>query len=71
LYVRQHADDGKPAPVDYSYDDSSRLTEDSLYFYTYDANGNLTRKTAKRDGLTSVYDYDPLDRLIAARPALP
>ena len=46
--ARAYGADGKPAPIDYNYDDSSRLTEDSRFFYAYDPNGNLTRKVAKQ-----------------------
>lgn len=40
-----------------------RLTEDDDFTYAYDANGNLTSKTAKVGGAVTTYAYDASNRL--------
>ena len=64
---RAFATDGAPLPVAYEYDEGSRLTQDDLFYYSYDDNGNVTRRVGKRDGTTMEYDYDSEDRLTAVR----
>ncbi|MFQ5857788.1 MAG: RHS repeat domain-containing protein [Anaerolineae bacterium] len=46
------------------HDAANRLTEDSNFTYTYDANGNLTTKTDKVTGGITAYTYDAEDLLI-------
>jgi len=41
----------------------NQLTEDAGFTYTYDANGNLTRKTIKANGNHTDYTYDAENRL--------
>ena len=55
--VGNHTADGQRV------DAANRLLEDSQYTYTYDANGNLTRKTAKAGGAVTTYAWDEQDRL--------
>lgn len=55
---------------DYEYDAAGRLTEvsrdgDLIRQYEYDSYGNRTSVT--EDGVTTLYRYDVLDRLIAAK----
>ncbi|MDJ0836543.1 MAG: RHS repeat-associated core domain-containing protein [Acidobacteriota bacterium] len=59
--------------VDYTYDSTYRLIQervtdpifgDRLFTHDYDANGNRTSRGI--DGVTTLYDYDANDRLIAA-----
>lgn len=47
----------------YAYNAANRLTEDSLYTYTYDANGNTTGKTAKADNAHTTYVYNAENQL--------
>ncbi|MGH7164355.1 MAG: LamG-like jellyroll fold domain-containing protein, partial [Nitrospiraceae bacterium] len=42
----------------------NQLTEDAGFTYTYDANGNLTRKTVKASGVHTDYTYDAENRLV-------
>jgi len=42
----------------------NQLTEDAGFTYTYDANGNLTRKTIKANGNHTDYTYDAENRLV-------
>ncbi|MBI4342102.1 MAG: hypothetical protein HY599_01900, partial [Candidatus Omnitrophica bacterium] len=46
------------------YDAANRLLEDDTFTYTYDANGNLTTKTAKVGGAVTTYTYDVEDQLV-------
>jgi RHS repeat-associated protein len=46
------------------YDAANRLVEDDGFTYLYDANGNLTRKTSKGSGATTLYSYDAEDQLV-------
>lgn len=45
----------------FQVDTLNRLTYDGTYYYTYDANGNLTKKTS--EGESFAYSYDALNRL--------
>ena len=49
--------------VSYAYDSDNRLTESSRGTYEDDANGNLTSRTI--DGVTTDFEYDDEDRLVA------
>ena len=42
----------------------NQLLDDAHFTYQYDANGNLTRKTAKADGEFTTYAYDAENHLI-------
>jgi RHS repeat-associated protein len=44
--------------------DADRLLEDEQFTYAYDANGNLTTKTAKVGGAVTGYTWDAQDQLI-------
>jgi YD repeat-containing protein len=44
-------------------DIANRLTEDDDFTYAYDANGNLTSKTAKAGGAVTSYSYDAQNQL--------
>jgi RHS repeat-associated protein len=57
------ADDAVSA---YTYDDANRLSSDSRFTYTHDANGNLTRKRENSTGQESVFTYDEGNRLLTA-----
>jgi RHS repeat-associated protein len=47
------------------------LLEDSSFTYTYDENGNLTRKTSKANGELTTYTYDAENQLIRVdRPGI-
>jgi len=46
------------------YNIGNQLTEDTNFTYTYDLNGNLTRKTFKSSGNHTDYTYDAENRLI-------
>jgi RHS repeat-associated protein len=46
------------------YDVGNQLTEDANFTYTYDLNGNLTRKTFKSNGNHTDYTYDAENRLV-------
>ena len=46
------------------YNVVNQLTEDANFIYTYDLNGNLTRKTFKVSGNHTDYTYDAENRLI-------
>jgi RHS repeat-associated protein len=48
----------------HAHDRAGRLLEDDQFRYTYDANGNLTTKTAKVSGAVTTYRWDALNRLI-------
>ena len=52
--------------VDYGYDGGYRLATDSVYLYTYDANGNQIQKVRNEDGAAWSYAYDAEDRLVNA-----
>jgi len=68
---------------DYTYDAADRLTnvnnhisatESDEFSYTYDANANRTTETRRQNGQINrsiTYDYDLLDRLIAANYTSP
>jgi len=45
------------------YNGGNQLTEDANFTYTYDLNGNLTRKTFKASGNHTDYTYDAENRL--------
>jgi len=45
------------------FNQANQLTEDSSFTYQYDANGNLTRKTAKVGGPLTSYEYDAENKL--------
>ncbi|WP_422925495.1 putative Ig domain-containing protein [Singulisphaera sp. PoT] len=69
---------GNPAASsDYSYDDqgnrtsegetigtANQVASDDTYRYTYDAEGNLTRRTRISDGSTTDYSFDLRNRLV-------
>jgi len=42
----------------------NQLTEDAGFTYTYDANGNLTRKSVKASGVHTDFTYDAENRLV-------
>jgi YD repeat-containing protein len=44
--------------------DADRLLEDEQFAYSYDANGNLTSKTAKVGGAVTAYAWNAQDQLI-------
>jgi RHS repeat-associated protein len=46
------------------HDAANRLLENDDFLYAYDANGNLTAKTAKQGGVVTTYTYDALNRLV-------
>ena len=48
----------------YTHDGANRLLDDDDFTYTYDADGNLTAKTAKVGGATTTYTYDALGKLV-------
>jgi RHS repeat-associated protein len=59
---------GAPVQVDYTVDtQTDQLREDSLYTYTYDANGNRTERESKSDGGKVKYQYDVFDRLVSVK----
>ncbi|GAB4190210.1 MAG: hypothetical protein Tsb002_17970 [Wenzhouxiangellaceae bacterium] len=43
---------------------ANQLTEDQQFFYSYDANGNLSARTAKIDGAMTFYSWDAQDQLV-------
>ncbi len=45
------------------FNQANQLTEDASFTYQYDANGNLTRKTAKVSGDFTTYEYDAENKL--------
>jgi RHS repeat-associated protein len=45
------------------FNQANELTEDANFTYQYDANGNLTRKTAKVGGAFTSYEYDAENKL--------
>jgi RHS repeat-associated protein len=47
----------------YSYDLANRLLGDTTFDYSYDGNGNLTRKTERANGKITTYNYDSENRL--------
>ena len=49
---------GTTRPTAYAYDGAGRLTSDGTNSYTYDKNGNQTKR-----GRTDVYEYDGANRL--------
>jgi RHS repeat-associated protein len=48
----------------YTYDSGNRLTDDGIYTYSYDNNGNLITKTVKATGNITNYSWDAENRLI-------
>lgn len=50
--------------TNYTYDDNDRLIGENLITYTYDPNGNRTRKT-DGGGVVTTYTYDKVNRLVA------
>lgn len=46
------------------HDPANRLLEDDAFTYTYDANGNLTRKTESTTGQVTTYTYDGENQLV-------
>jgi RHS repeat-associated protein len=49
----------------------NRLLEDESFYYTYDAEGNLTRRTDKSSGVVTVYTWDHRNRLTKAETITP
>ncbi|MFH1723574.1 MAG: LamG-like jellyroll fold domain-containing protein [Elusimicrobiota bacterium] len=47
----------------YLYDDANRNLQDAEFDYSYDASGNLTRKTSRSGGGSTNYSHDSQDRL--------
>ena len=47
----------------YSYNNANRLTEDTSYYYQYDANGNMTGKTNKTNGNIETFTYNSENQL--------
>ncbi|MEW5883893.1 MAG: RHS repeat-associated core domain-containing protein [Armatimonadota bacterium] len=45
------------------HDANNRLTEDALFTYQYDSNGNRTGRTSKTSGSQTQYEWDKLDQL--------
>ena len=46
-----------------AFNQANQLLEDASFTYQYDANGNLTRKTAKVGGALTSYEYDAENKL--------
>jgi RHS repeat-associated protein len=46
------------------YDVANRLIEDNDHFYSYDQNGNLTRKQHKASGARTVYSWNTKNQLL-------
>ena len=46
-----------------TFNQANQLLEDASFTYQYDANGNLTRKTAKVGGALTSYEYDAENKL--------
>lgn len=46
------------------HDAANRLLEDSNFTFTYDANGNLSSKTAKATGARTIYTYNGENQLV-------
>lgn len=47
----------------YTHNSANRLTADAVFDYTYDANGNLTRKAERATGRQTLYAYDSENQL--------
>jgi len=59
---------GNRDPSTWTYDVGNRLTDDGIYTYTYDANGNQLTKTEKANPSNiTTYTYDPENRLISVQ----
>ena len=54
----------KGSTTTHLHDAANRLLEDDSFTYTYDANGNLTTKTAKVGGAVTTYTYDVEHQLV-------
>ena len=52
--------------TNYQHNAANRLTENSSYTYTYDANGNLTGQTEKGSNAHTTYEYNSENQLISA-----
>jgi RHS repeat-associated protein len=55
---------GNRNPLTQTYDSGNRLLDDGTYTYTYDRDGNITRKVKKIGGETTSYTYNSEDQLI-------
>jgi RHS repeat-associated protein len=51
-------------PLTNNYDGGNRLLDDDIYTYTYDLDGNMTKKVKKIGGETTTYTYNSEDQLI-------
>jgi RHS repeat-associated protein len=47
----------------YAYDAANRIQANSLYTFNHDLSGNLTGRTARNDGTTITYAYNPEQKL--------
>ncbi len=45
-------------------DAANRLIEDNDFTYSYNANGNLVRKSSKADGALTIYEYNAQNQLV-------
>ncbi|MCO6439118.1 MAG: hypothetical protein J5J06_18660 [Phycisphaerae bacterium] len=52
--------------AEYAYDAANRLNRDPTFDYTYDASGNLARRTNRGTSETTSYTYDAENRLVSA-----
>jgi RHS repeat-associated protein len=55
---------GNRNPLTQTYDSGNRLLDDGTYTYTYDHDGNMTKKVKKVGGDTTTYSYNSEDQLI-------
>jgi RHS repeat-associated protein len=55
---------GNRNPLSQTYDSGNRLLDDGTYTYTYDHDGNMTKKVKKVGGDTTTYSYNSEDQLI-------
>jgi RHS repeat-associated protein len=55
---------GNRNPLSQTYDSGNRLLDDGTYTYTYDHDGNMTKKVKKVGSDTTTYSYNSEDQLI-------
>jgi RHS repeat-associated protein len=55
---------GNRNPLSQTYDSGNRLLDDGTYTYTYDHDGNMTKKVKKVGRETTTYTYNSEDQLI-------